>query len=323
MKSNKNNFGFTTVTLVIAGALVLALGIYFYMRGGNSQDELLKKKADLQSQLKDAKSKLNNEQDKLNDAEKAFRVAFPFYDFVDDQLVTINQAVGRTDVLFQNPQTENPVLKIKPGNPEVQKNLEEKRVVINQILSDWKSRVDSTLASTVDKSALDKLKKDSVTIQNYVNDLNAYVDSLTPANSGLTQSQIQSYEQMIDSVLQEIKDVIQSIDTTSSTIQNPDPTVQQNTQPPTNQQTVVNNTQAEITFIEQQLADVQAQIDANNQNNPDSQNQTPVDTTGQSTGDTTTDNSTTTDTGTTIFFPTQPINVTPGAPRLIQGTNKD
>ena len=319
----KNSKGYTTLTLVLVSAFVIAIGVFFYIRSGNSENALLKKQADLKAQLANAKSKLGNEKDKLNDAEKAFRVAFPFYDFVDDQLVAMNQAVNRTDVLFQNPQTENPVLKIKTSNPEVQKNIEDKRTIINEILQDWRSRVDVTLAGKIDKATLDQLKKDSLTIQSYVNDLNAYVDSLTPANSGLSQSQIQSYQQMIDSVIQEIKDVINSIDTTGSTLQNPDPSAQQNVQSPTTQQTVVNNAQAEVTFIEQQLANVEAQIDASNQNDPQSQNQTPVDQTQPTVGDQSTDNSNATDTGTTIFFPTQPINVTPGAPRLIQGTNKD
>ena len=319
----KNSKGYTTLTLVLVSAFVIAVGVFFYMRSGNSENALLKKQADLKAQLANAKSKLGNEKDKLNDAEKAFRAAFPFYDFVDDQLVAMNQAVNRTDVLFQNPQTENPVLKIKTSNPEVQKNIEDKRTIINEILQDWRSRVDVTLAGKIDKATLDQLKKDSLTIQSYVNDLNAYVDSLTPANSGLSQSQIQSYQQMIDSVIQEIKDAINSIDTTGSTLQNPDPSAQQNVQSPTTQQTVVNNAQAEVTFIEQQLANVEAQIDASNQNDPQSQNQTPVDQTQPTVGDQSTDNSNATDTGTTIFFPTQPINVTPGAPRLIQGTNKD
>jgi hypothetical protein len=320
----KNSAGYTMLTLILVVAFIVGVGVFYYMRSSNSDDALLKKQAELKAQLANAKSKLANEKDKLNDAEKAFRVAFPFYDFVDDQLIAMSQAVSRTDVLFQNPQTDNPVLKVKTSNPEVQKNIEEKRVVINQILSDWRSRVDVALAGKIDKSTLDQLKKDSITIQTYVNDLNAYVDSLTPANSGLTQTQIQSYEQMIDSVLQEIKDVINAIDTTGQNIQNPDPTVQQNTQPPTSQQTAVNTAQAQVTFIEQQLADVQAQIDANNnQNNTLPQDQTSGEQTQSPTTDTSQDNSNATDTGSTIFFPTQPINVTPGAPRLIQGTNKD
>ncbi len=308
-------------SLIISGGIVfllIILGIYFFMRGNNG-DDLITQKNKLENNLIVARGKLEKEKQKLENIKSELADSFPFAMAVQDQMKKASNIVKQTDFLFTDASGLNPELIIKNLLNGIRINNERKD--INILLIEWQKKIDILAINKIDIVETEKIKKEIETIKIFVEELSQLVGSLTETNSGLSQFQIDIYSlqlpsiESINEVLASIETVIQNANNTSVSSLTNTPLVTPNDV--VIEQAVVTQIQNEVTTLQEQLTQVEEQ--AGQASTPfvppveifQDANSTLNDTNSENLPNQNNNNN----------FPS--IIITPGLPRLIQGSGRN
>lgn len=313
---------------IIVFSAVLAFGLYFFMNG-NKLDYLVAQKDKLQNNLAVAEKKLNKEKEKLGTLTQELQASFPLAVSVQAQMRIASDIVKRTDFMFINPYGSNPELIVKNSLKNILIN--NQRRDINLLLLNWQRKIDllSVEQINVDESA--KIKQDMEMIKSFTDNLSKIVKGLTPENSGLSQIQINTYLSQlnstgtIDEVLSSVGTAIETYNSNALNTNNGQITSDSGSTVPKvtpndviTQQSVVAESQNQVTVLQEQLTKVEEQIQPappapvvpapvvvippiENQNTNNTNNPTTPYTREQ--------------------IKDQGIIVQPGPPRLIQGTD--
>ncbi|MCX6752665.1 MAG: hypothetical protein NTZ87_04190 [Candidatus Nomurabacteria bacterium] len=252
-------------SLIIVGIfslmVVATLGTLFFVQKNNgNENDLIAKKNKLQGDLIIAKKKLNKDQNTLDIMTDNLKSSFPFAVAIQDQMKKSSNIVGQTDFMFTDPDGLNPELIIKNLPAVILVNKERKN--INLLLEKWQDKIDILSVEKIDAKESEQIKKDVQTIKTYLADLSHLVGTLTPENSGISQFQIYIYistlpsANAIDEVLKSLQAAIDDSKNNNSqldihSVTADDVVVQQG---------IVEKTQAEVTALEEQLAQIEKQI---------------------------------------------------------------
>ncbi len=221
---------YSTAAIII----VLIIGVSFYFYSKNKSDKALavrlaqnkayveqkraeavtaKTLAQAKKNLELAKAGLSNLLARSGAEQAVIAQIQSEYSNVSDTIIK------KTDVMFQNPTTQNPAIKIKISNNKTKNDINQKRLQITQLLDSWSNtiaEINSDIPSVNPPPALpalvEKAKEDVALVQTYVDDLKNIVDALTPANSGLSQSEIDSYKAIVESVSNEAQKDVTKMD---------------------------------------------------------------------------------------------------------------
>ncbi|MBP6883621.1 MAG: hypothetical protein KBC06_00075 [Candidatus Pacebacteria bacterium] len=200
----------------IISLLVLIFLVYFFVRG-NKPDDLNSTRNKLQSDLAIAQSKLANEKNKLDSMLDSLKQSFSLAVSVQDQMRQATDVVNRTNFMFHDPNGASPELIVK--NPLQNIPINDQRKNINSLLTDWRTKLSLSSLKLIDVAESERIKKNTETIQQYLESLHQIADKLTPENSDLSQYQIDIYKQNLPAV-EEVKQIISNIDAAIQNAQN-------------------------------------------------------------------------------------------------------
>ena len=124
-----------------------------------------------------------------------------------------------SDTFFTNPQSPNPVINITVRSTEMQNAINNERLVITTIFSQWKSDIDS---STVANAAglITNAEGYLTKIKSFLSDLSAVVNSLTTGNSGMSQTAIDADVSTMNAALSNLTTAITTVSTADSELKN-------------------------------------------------------------------------------------------------------
>lgn len=253
------------VSIVIIFLVILASGIYFFMRG-NKGNDLIVKINKLQTDIVVAKDKLNKEKASLEVMTMNLNTSYPLATSVQGQMRKATDIVNQTNFMFNNPSSLNPELVVK--NLLNGSAINEERKNINLLIESWQKKIEVLFVNQIDVKESEKIKQEAQIIKTFIENLSNIVVNLTPANSGLSQNQIDTYIAELPSV-DSVNHVISSI---AAAIQNynntqsgstganntpnlaPVPIVTPNQV--VSQQVVVVDTQNQVTILQNQLTQI-------------------------------------------------------------------
>lgn len=302
---------------VIAGVIaffILTFLIYHFI-SNSGVDETTVQAEKLQNDLYFTRKKLIREKNRLLSMTDELNSSFPLGATVQEQMEKASGLVAQTDFLFTDSSGSNPELIIQNLLSSIDINGERKN--INLLIAEWKKRTSILEIETINIDESEKVLKETEIIKKFIEDLSKIVGALTTDNSDFSQLQIYTYSTQLPSV-HAIDEIINSLQAAIDNNKIQTPTDYQPLTPPVSpndvavQQTVVTQTQAEITALEKQLAQIEP---------PPVVPPAPVDTTNNNQQNQNTNNFPT-------VYPYTPstkgeiIIIQPGPPRLIQGTNQ-
>ena len=117
-----------------------------------------------------------------------------------------------TDTLFKNPESTKPEIKITLKDKVVQDAINANRKQVESVLDVWKTELDNYTNSSVTLTSLINTTQQSInSIQNYLVNLQAVVDTLTVSNSNATQKQIDAYQLIVDNAIEEMQKVVNDL----------------------------------------------------------------------------------------------------------------
>ncbi len=131
---------------------------------------------------------------KASDAGSIFATAIH-----DSYLKVLNALNNKTDVLFNNPQSANPVINIYTSNDTIKTTINTERIILGEKLTAWSKIAGddfSTSTQTVASDALNYAKK-------FFSDLSAITGNLSVGNSGMTQAQISADASVVNAAASE------------------------------------------------------------------------------------------------------------------------
>ncbi len=147
-------------------------------------------------------------QQKYSDASTALIVA------MNNAYLQVNDAIiNKTDALFTNGGTVNPVINIRTQSVTEQLNINQERVALKDTLDTWKSALSTLSAANVEGVATSSASFDSArTIaanalskaQIFLSDLSSIAGNMSVGNSGLSQTQISTDTAIVNAASQEV-----------------------------------------------------------------------------------------------------------------------
>lgn len=242
---------------IIAGVIVAVIiggSFYFYLKNNSLPNPL-----SIFSGSNSNKLDVSDEIGKLNTLLQRSRDEKVILAEIQKQYSKAGESIKKSDVLFDNPDSANPKIKIKISNPDVEKNINAKRAEVTRILKAW----DETVRNMNSYSPRDIVpnmlvlygatQRDIAFVEDYIRELQQVVSGLTPTTSGLSQTQLDSYNSVVSIVLNEISSIVTSTaaiqapvetyvqtylpqiipPTQTETVPNPEPTTNPTTNPDT------------------------------------------------------------------------------------------
>lgn len=205
------------LTNIIIGFLGLALiggGFYYYFYNGTS------------SELTNAKTKVQIETAKLNELDTRYNAERVAIAQIKEQYLALrNGVIKRTDIFFNNSESNNPTILLKIKDKTVEKDINNRRLEITKLLKLWDKKIkdlDSGLISesTMTLSAIiAEAKNDFKYVDQYIIKLRTIVSELNPTNSQLQQTQIYVYENIIEASINQVGQLVSNINSIETTIE--------------------------------------------------------------------------------------------------------
>ena len=124
----------------------------------------------------------------------------------DAEAVTI-----KTDVLFSDPQTPDPKLLINT-NEDIKTKINALRADITTTLNEWQALINEINSTGATQTPAATIKQYTDSIQEYIAELKAVTDGLTPDNSGLTPTEIVADQAVVDAAIAEADKAVATID---------------------------------------------------------------------------------------------------------------
>ena len=248
-KSKSKSKGFISyilLTLLAIGVIGGSVYLYTYSRDRDqaisdalsSSQKIIKAAntlSDPAARLAEAKARLSQATIDLNlliqksDGEAAAQA------IINNEYSDAALAVNKTDVLFNNPDSNNPQLKIKTQDPTVQQQIDAKRLQITQILIQWESlfgsstpnsisqnSIQSVLLSSsvkIDPALIKKAEDEIIIVQTYLQQLQVIVAGLVPDNSGLTAAEIIQDKALVADAKKQVDDIVSVMTSVETTLQ--------------------------------------------------------------------------------------------------------
>ena len=186
----KANLITLAVGLFILGALITA-GFYTYSfffpanpeKSSDFQNEL-------QANLDSAKIRAQLAKDKLNQLKQAAEAEKVSNARLQQALSQAQTIISTTDVFFDDAKTDHPTFNISTKDSKIEARISAKRAQLNSALVAWKRALAGANPDVVDANRNMTTREYLVLIQNYLAELQAIVNVLSPESSGLTQEQI-------------------------------------------------------------------------------------------------------------------------------------
>ncbi len=137
----------------------------------------------------------------------------------DGYVKTQSALLNYADTFFTNPQSANPTINIRVQSTNFQTVINNKRVLISDIMAKWKAVTDTASIETIDVSNLISMSEEYLgTIKSFMNDLSSIVNDLNPGNSGLTQAVIDTYVTAMNTAQSTLNQAIDSVTTADTTL---------------------------------------------------------------------------------------------------------
>jgi hypothetical protein len=168
----------------------------------------------LEAQLREAKEKAENETAKLVAMRQSYLNAYPLSASFSNSFETVSDDIAKTDIFFDNPNTDDPSLKLKTKNESLRGKVEKAREEVNNIIAEWNKIIAINEPEKIDKSSLEKMIDDMKKISVYVQELRDVISSLNPKESGLSQSEIYSDLSIVQIVNRGIESTIKKMQET-------------------------------------------------------------------------------------------------------------
>jgi hypothetical protein len=306
-RSDLKSKGFaSTIILILITIVIIAGSTYLYIYSSqrdaaisgalSSSQDMIKSSqtlSDPATRLAAAKLKVATEKVNLkqliqeSDGEQAANA------IINNEYLHAAAAVNKTDILFNYPDSPMPQFKIKSGSVDIQKEIETQRLLISHILYEWRisfasstldigspSSLQTVLLSSsvrLDPNLIRKADDQIVTVQQYLQQLEILVDSLTPSGSGLTVAEINEYKALADEAKGEIDDAVVVMKSIESSLQSKvvagadqasgSTDGQVTAQEIDAQEQALHDAQAEQTLVESEIAQAQATSTVVNQIN--------------------------------------------------------
>ncbi len=150
-------------------------------------------------------SNVNNASTTLNNAKSVALNASR-----DGYVKTQNAVFNYSDNFFNNAQSSNPTINIQTDSYNQSNNLNNERLVVTDAFKNWKSDLDSSSGIGASK-LLSNSESNLNTIKNFLGDVSAVVNKLTPNGSSLSQAQIDSYVSAMNTALSNLNTAISSV----------------------------------------------------------------------------------------------------------------
>jgi hypothetical protein len=248
MKSTIGNY----IIPIAVGALALLIGfgVYSIFAGPTKDAQTKAEEARIKSELAIAEAKVEFETAKLNNMQVQVRDSNPFLSAIQGQLSNAQNILKGTDAVFIDTNTDNPKINVTTATKAIEKDINNRRAVINQLLADWEKKASLTSTKNVDEATVALIIKDAEKIKEFIAELSQIVSLLTPQNSGLSQAQIDSFVAVVNDASSQINNVIVAL------VDAQTPVTQTDIQ---TQQTVVDVAQQNANLLAEQLAQLQAQ----------------------------------------------------------------
>jgi multidrug efflux pump subunit AcrA (membrane-fusion protein) len=137
---------------------------------------------------------------KYNDSTTALTVA------MNNAYLAVQDAiVNKTDKLFTNGNTANPVLSVPDQSQNDLYAVNAERLSVGTVLTNWKNILSNTDSSTSSIAIARTTTTNSiVTAEAFINHLSTIVGNLSAGNSGMTQDQINTDTTLVTAVNQEV-----------------------------------------------------------------------------------------------------------------------
>jgi hypothetical protein len=124
----------------------------------------------------------------------------------------------RTDVLFSNPNSDNPRLKIKTGDPLAEENINNKRLEITRRLEAWEEKMEIINSQKNQNEPIPSLsqlvksaEEDMHYIKEYIVELDVLIGGLSTDDSDLSQEQIDDYVSLVQSSSEQIDQSVNAV----------------------------------------------------------------------------------------------------------------
>ena len=122
-------------------------------------------------------------------------------------LQSVDATVGKTDVLFSNGNSANPVILIYTQSQNEKTNIQEERVMVQTTLNSWQNSL-ATLTNQISTSSLEQARQitsaNLSTVKSYLDHLGVIANNMLPGNSGVPQSTIDTYRSLVNGANQEV-----------------------------------------------------------------------------------------------------------------------
>jgi len=209
MKQSQRGF-VAYVVLITLGVLLMGGGFYYYSKniGGFSVQE------------QEAKLKLEEEKTKLAEMKARYEKERAIIARIEQEYANVGLNIfSKTDSFFYDSETDNPKIKFKITDKNIEKDINNRRAQIAKMLEAWKKKI-AAINSITDFQSLsltlaDLVKgaeKDMAYIQQYVRELENIISKLSTKDSNLTQAEINSYTSIIKIVSEQIQTSIAVVD---------------------------------------------------------------------------------------------------------------
>ena len=121
-----------------------------------------------------------------------------------------NAVFNYSDNFFNNAQSSNPTINIPTDSYNQSNNLNNERLLVTTAFQNWKSDLDSSSQMGASK-LLSNSESYLNTIKNFLGDISAAVNKLTPNGSSLSQNQIDAYVASMNTALSNLNTAISSV----------------------------------------------------------------------------------------------------------------
>ncbi|HRZ30229.1 MAG TPA: hypothetical protein P5274_00960 [Candidatus Paceibacterota bacterium] len=116
--------------------------------------------------------------------------------FLNNYLGAKEVVEQKTDVLFTNPKSDKPEIKIPTPSAQARKQINTKRAEINALLKSWAELIAKN--PSLDDAKLDTLSQENQRIiRAYLEDLNSIVNAISTSNSNLSQTEIDNLQKIV------------------------------------------------------------------------------------------------------------------------------
>lgn len=215
----------------IATLVIIGGSIYFYIYSKNkkqSDDVLITSiknslqsgstKDQLSAGLSKAESNLQLQTSRLAVLQSELGKQQSFLSSMKTGFETVSAAVDETDIMFQNPETSAPKIKIWTETKEIQIEINLKRLQVTYALDSWKTEISKAQAEGASAEDRARVQGYVETVRSYLAELQEIVDALSTESSGLKQAQIDSYIAIVEEASQSVDAVISALLPTTTTV---------------------------------------------------------------------------------------------------------